>query len=70
MEANFYVQNHSVINGRNIYLYLISCPIGDIYFVQYEQKDMSLNDIYVGRSNQKAEMKYEEISVKMVKGVL
>lgn len=68
METKFYQLNHSIIDGRNLFLYLISCPIGDLYFIQYEQKDLSLNDIYAGRSNQKADKQYYQILTKMAKG--
>lgn len=70
MEANFYTQNHSTINGRNIWLYLITSPIGNQFFIQYEQKDLQIDTIYIGESTEKAEKKFDAISVKMVKGIL
>lgn len=68
METNFYTQNHSVINGRNVWLYLITCPVGDIYIVEYEKKTLELEKHLIYASLQKAEKKYDDISMKMIKG--
>lgn len=68
-EAKFYTQNHSVINGRNVWLYLISCPIGNIFIIEYEQKDLSLMRVF-RQSNDEAEKLYDKISIKMVTGNL
>ncbi len=68
MEANFYTQNHSTINGRNIWLYLISCPIGNIYIVEYEKQNLELNRFLINESLQKAEKMYDNICVKIIKG--
>ena len=67
-EADFYTQAHSVINGRNVWHYLVVTPIGHIHIVQYEQKGLEIKRFIIDESNQKAEKKYDQICMQMVKG--
>lgn len=66
--AHMYQQNHSKINGRNIWHYLLDTAIGHIHIVEYEQKDLSLKRYIVEGSNAKAEKKFDQLSMQMVKG--
>ena len=70
METKFYTQRHSEINGRNVWLYLIVCPLGYIYFVEYEKKTLELEKFYFGACEEKAEKKYNSICSKMIKGTI
>ena len=46
---------HAVINGRNVWIYLVQTTIGDYYFTQYENKDDPyIIDVYIGTSENKA----------------
>lgn len=69
-EANFYMQQHATINGREVFLYLITCPIGYIFVVQYEDRYKALETILINASLQKAEKKFEGICTKILKGAL
>lgn len=67
-EAKFYMQAHSKINGRNVWHYMVSTPIGDYHIVEYEQKDSSIKEFVFPHNNQKAEQKYDSLCIEMVKG--
>ena len=69
-EASFYTQAHNIINGREVWHYLICCPIGDIHILEYEAKTHELFRIFIGASNQEAEQKFERLCIRMLKGTL
>lgn len=69
-EAKFYTQKESRINGRGVWLYLIDCPIGYIYIVEYEDRRLGLNRFIFGADLDKAERKYDAICTKILKGAL
>lgn len=64
--AGFFQQNSSTINGRGVWHYLISTPIGQINVVQYEQKDKTIKSFLFEGHYDKAEAKYESLC----KGIL
>lgn len=66
--AEIYQQNHSTINGRNIWHYLIHTSIGQINVVEYEQKDLTLKRYIIDGYYSKAEKKFDQLSLQMVKG--
>lgn len=68
-EAKFYTMDHSEINGRGIWRYMISCPIGDLFIVEYEQRDLSLLRFFCDTLDE-SNKKYQKILLKMVKGIL
>lgn len=68
METKFYQQNHSIINGRNVWHYLITTPVGDYHLIHYEQQDMAIKEFIIPNSNDKAEKKFDQICIQMVKG--
>lgn len=68
--AKLYQQNHSVINGRGVWHYLLDTSLGQFNVVEYEQKDMSLKRFLMDASYSKAEKKFDQISIQMVKGVI
>ena len=59
MDANFYQQNHSIINGRNVWHYLITTPIGNFSVVEYEQTGLEIKRFIFDESYEKAEKKFE-----------
>ncbi len=67
-DCKFYMQAHSTINGRNVWHYLIVCPIGNYHVVQYEQRDMVIKEFVIPESLQKAEQKYDSLCMQLVKG--
>lgn len=69
-ETAFYQQNHSTIDGRNIWHYLIVTPIGHIHVVQYEERSLELKRFIIDESLSKAEKKYTQICVGIAKGKL
>lgn len=66
--AKLYQQNHSVINGRGIWHYLLDTSLGQFNVVEYEQKDLALKRYFIENDNSKAEKKFDQLSVQMVKG--
>ena len=69
MDAKFSQLQHAEINGRNVWLYEIECPIGYVYIVESEDKQFMLHRSYES-SLQTAEKRFETIVTKMVKGTL
>ena len=63
---NFYTQEQSTINGRNVWRYLVSTPIGNIHIVQYEQRTMEIKTFLFKEHLEDAERKYKSI----VRGIL
>lgn len=65
--TDFYTQKHTQINDRNVWLHLISCPIGNIFIVQHEERDFSIKTFFFFNVLEDAEKKYRSICTKMIK---
>lgn len=63
---NMYTQQHNVINGRNIWHYLLDTPIGHIHVVEYEDSEQLIHRHIIDSNNDKAERKFASIC----KGIL
>ena len=63
---NFFTQEQSNINGRNVWRYLVSTFIGNIHIVQYEQRTMEIKTFLYSENLDDAERKYKAI----IKGIL
>lgn len=58
---------HAVINGRNVWIYLVQTTIGDYYFTQYENKDDPyIIDVYIGTSENKASAAFKRAVKKLL----
>ena len=68
-EARFYQQNHSIINGRNVWHYMVSTPVSNIHIIKHESI-LGMETDLLTESNSKAEKKYDQICMAMVKGKL
>lgn len=69
--ANLYCQQETVINGRHVWLYLVSTSIGNICIVDYEGKtDPMITRKVFTEDYDKAERYFQTICMKKVKGVL
>jgi hypothetical protein len=63
---NFYAQEQSNVNGRNVWRYLVVTPIGNINIVQYEKKGKELETFLYEERLGVAERKYKTI----IRGIL
>ena len=70
MEATLNTLAHSTIDGRNVWLYQIESPIGNIHIVDYEQRDMSIKRTMFEEQLNRAEKKYSETVKKIAGGRL
>ena len=66
--ANINLQNHSMINGRNVWHYLISTSIGNFSIVEYEQPSKEIKRFIFNESYEDAEKKYESLVIGIIKG--
>lgn len=66
--AKLYLQQYSNINGRGVFLYLLSCAIGNIYIVEYETRARSLETKIFLADNEKAEKYYNRFCKQILKG--
>ena len=62
------LHQHSKIDGRGVFMYLLQSDLGDLYIVQHEEPGYELKDDYMGWSNAKAQQAYKRIASKMVNG--
>jgi len=59
--------DHAVINGRNVWTYLVQTTIGDYYFTQYENKDDPfITDAYIGMNERKASAAFKRAVKKLL----
>lgn len=65
---NFSQLEHMVLNGRNIWHYMVDTPIGEIHAVQYEAPDLELHTTLIYISNQKAEKLFKKLCKDMIAG--
>lgn len=65
-----FTQQHSRINGRGVWHYLIDTAIGHIHVVEYEQPSMELKRFIIDADNDKAERKYTAICKRILNGNL
>ena len=68
MDCKMYTQGHTIINGRNIWHYLIEAPIWYIHVVEWEKRDNTLERVIIDGDNYKAEKKYNSVIVKILNG--
>lgn len=69
--ANLYCQRENVINGRHVWLFLVSSSIGNIVIVDYEEKnDPKIIRKLFDENYDKAERYFETVCMKKLKGVL
>lgn len=66
--AQLYQQNHSTINGRQIFHYMIDTSIGQLNIIEYEQNDLTLKRYIIDGNYEKAEKKYDQLCIQMIKG--
>lgn len=66
--ANLFEQERSVINGRGIWLYLVSTSIGNIAIVDYEQQGKEIARKVFCEDYDKAERYYTAICKKILDG--
>ena len=65
-----YTQQHSIIDGRNIWHYLLGTALGHIHVVEYEQLDKTLKRYIFDGDNHAAEVRYKGLSILMLSGKL
>ena len=71
MNATVYTQKENIINGRHIWLYLISSPIGRIIVVDYEESgDPAIVRKLFNENYDKAEMYFDTVCRKIISGKL
>lgn len=58
----------SCIDHRNVWLYGIGLDIGDIYIVDYEQKDFAIKRTIIDQDKEKAMRIYKKRCSDMVNG--
>ncbi len=61
METGFFTQNESRVNGRGVWHYMITTPIGNFNIVEYEQPGKDLKRFMFDERYEKAERKYSQI---------
>lgn len=67
--AHLNLQEHAVINGRNIWLYLISTSIGNFAVVEYEKKgDPEIVSKIIENDYDKAVSYFQSICRKKIAG--
>ena len=62
------IMSHSTIYGRNVWLYEISTPLGNLYIVQWEKSTLELEEKYFGRNYSKADKYAVSICKKILEG--
>lgn len=71
MEAGCYTQRENTINGRKIWLYLISSPIGNIAVVDYEiARELTIVRKLFSEDYEKAERYFDNICRRIISGKL
>lgn len=63
------VMRQAKIDGRSIWHYLFQTTIGDLHIVQHEtMNEMTLTDDYIGWSNTKADIAFDRMVTRMLRG--
>ena len=70
METGFFTQNESKVNGRGVWHYMITTPIGNFSIVEYEQIGGELKRFMFDGWYEKAERKYTQIVAGIASGKL
>lgn len=65
-DCKMYTQQHVLINGRNLWHYLIDTPIGHIHVVECELPTKELKRYIIDGDNDLAEKKYYYLMKKMI----
>ena len=66
--ASLYIQKQNYINGRNVWLYLLSTSIGNIAVVDYEQPGLEIKRKLFIESYDKAESYFDTVCHRIVSG--
>lgn len=66
--AELHIQRQNYINGRNVWLYLLSSSIGNIAVVDYEQPGLEIKRKLFDENYDKAEAYFEAVCHKIVSG--
>ncbi len=67
---DFFTQEHSDINGRNVWRHLVATPIGNINIVQYEKVSKEIITFLYDENLEAAEKKYKSIIKAIIGGKL
>lgn len=68
--VGFYTQEHATIYGRNVWHYLVDTPVGHYHIVQYEGKNMEIEEKVFPHNNSKAERAFKKICNDILNGKL
>ena len=66
--AKMYEQKHAVINGRNVWHYLISTAIGNIHVVEFELEGKEIIRKLFDEDNEKAQKYFDYTCKKIIDG--
>lgn len=66
--VNINLQNHSMVNGRNVWHFLISSSIGNFAIVDYEQSNKKVKRFIFNEDYEASEKKYESLIIGIIKG--
>lgn len=66
--ANLYLQEHAIINGRNVWHYLVDSSIGQINIIQAEGKDLMIHETITYNNYDKAEKLFKKRCQEMLNG--
>lgn len=64
----FSVLSHSVIDTRNVWIYELTTPLGDIYVVDWQKPDETVERRLFDGEKSKAEKLYTSIVTKIANG--
>lgn len=68
--AEFFTQQAAEINGRHIWFYMTTTPIGNILIVQYEDCDLEIQSLTFMNDYEKAEKAFKMVVKKILDGQL
>ena len=69
-QPGFFTQAESKVNGRGIWHYMVTTPIGNFSIVEYEQVGGELKRFMYDGWYEKAEKKYQSIILGIAKGTI
>lgn len=68
--AKLYCQKQNLINGRNVWLYLVSSSVGNISIVDYEETGLEIKRKIYEEHYEDAEKYFDSICRKILAGKL
>lgn len=68
MEATLNTLAHSTVNGRNVWLYEVLAPIGNIYVVDWEKPSQEIVRVMFDEGKSRAEKLYTNTVKKIADG--